>query len=232
MNLFFIARAHLLGKAWKVVKLKLLSTIYNELLKAFGPQHWWPGNSPLEISVGAILTQNTNWTNVEKAIANIKREELLTIEGLLNLPTQKLENLIRPSGFYRQKAKRLKTFLNFLHNTYKGSFSNIEPVQTHTLREQLLALNGIGPETADSIILYALERPVFVVDAYTRRFLFRHQLIHEKASYDMVQQLFHSALPFDTFLFNEYHALIVKLGKFYCKTKPLCSECPINALLI
>lgn len=181
----------------------------------------------MEISIGAILTQNTNWTNVEKAIANIKQEELLTVDGLLNLPINELENLIRPSGFYRQKAKRLKTFLIFLQNTYHGCFTNTSTVPTHILRQQLIALNGIGPETADSIILYALERPVFVIDAYTRRFLFRHQMIQEKAGYDHIQQLFYSSLPFDTALFNEYHALIVNLGKHYCKTRPLCRQCPI-----
>lgn len=213
------------------MKPDLLFLIYNKLFEAFGHQRWWPGDSPLEISVGAILTQNTNWTNVEKAIENIKQEELLTLEGLLSLPVHELENLIRPSGFFRQKARRLKTFLSFLQDTYQGCFTNTCTVPTHTLREQLLALNGIGPETADSIILYALERPVFVVDAYTRRFLYRHQMIHKKTGYYLVQQLFHNNLPFDTALFNEYHALIVSLGKLYCKTKPLCRQCPVYELL-
>jgi len=204
-----------------------LLLVYNQLLKAFGPQHWWPGDSPLEVSIGAILTQNTNWTNVEKTIANLKRDGVLTLDGLLNISDHELERLIRPAGFYRQKAKRLKAFLAFFQKNYMGNFSNTAPVPTQILRDQLLTINGIGHETADSIVLYALERPVFVVDAYTRRFLLRHNLINEKASYDHVQNLFHQNLPFDSDLFNEYHALIVKLGKTYCKTRPICQNCPL-----
>jgi len=181
----------------------------------------------LEISLGAILTQNTNWTNVEKAIANLKREKVLSPDAILNLPDHELERLIRPAGFYRQKAKRLKTFLTFLQKNYMGNFTNTAPVPTQILRDQLLAINGIGPETADSILLYAMERHVFVVDAYTRRFLSRHNMINEKASYDHIQTLFHQNLPFDSTLFNEYHALIVKLGKIFCKTKPVCQNCPL-----
>src|SRR3990172_450845 len=202
-------------------------SVYNKLFETFGPQHWWPGDSSLEISLGAILTQNTNWTNVEKAIANLKREKVLSPDAILNLPDHELERLIRPAGFYRQKAKRLKTFLTFLQKNYMGNFTNTAPVPTQTLRTQLLAINGIGPETADSILLYAMERPMFVIDAYTRRFLSRHNMINEKASYDHIQTLFHQNLPFDSTLFNEYHALIVKLGKIFCKTKPVCQNCPL-----
>jgi endonuclease-3 related protein len=204
-----------------------LISVYNKLFETFGPQHWWPGDSPLEISLGAILTQNTNWTNVEKAIINLKKEDVLAVDAILNLTDHELECLIRPAGFYRQKAKRLKAFLTFLQKNYMGNFSNTAPVPTHTLREQLLKINGIGPETADSIILYAMERPVFVIDAYTKRFLSRHNIIDEKTSYDQIQTLFHKNLPFDSPLFNEFHALIVKLGKIHCKTKPICHNCPL-----
>jgi endonuclease III related protein len=208
----------------------ILTTIYDILLKRFGPQDWWPGDTPFEVIVGAILTQNTNWTNVEKAIINIKNARLLTPEKLHHLDITKLAALIRPAGYFNIKAKRLKNFLDWFFENYSGKIGNLGNVRTAELREQLLSVKGIGPETADSILLYALNRPVFVVDAYTARICARHQLIDEGADYHGIQEIFESNLPCDIQLFNEFHALIVNLGKDFCKPKPKCEECPLNPL--
>jgi endonuclease-3 related protein len=207
-----------------------LKEIYDLLYKRFGPQDWWPGDTPFEVIVGAILTQNTNWTNVEKAIINIKNADLLTPEKLHHIDITKLAALIRPAGYFNIKAKRLKNFLDWFFENYDGKLVNLEKVRTSELREQLLSVKGIGPETADSILLYAFNRPVFVVDAYTARSCARHQLINEDADYHQIQETFESNLPCDTQLFNEYHALIVNLGKNYCKPTPKCEECPLNPL--
>jgi endonuclease-3 related protein len=210
---------------------KILIDIYNALYKSFGPQDWWPGDSPLEIAVGAILTQNTNWGNVEKAIQNLKHEKCLSSKKLHELPHNKLASYIKPAGYFNVKAKRLKNFLSFLSNHYKGSMKRMETADTHLLRESLLDVNGIGPETADSILLYALGRPVFVIDAYTKRVLQRHGLISENVTYHELQDLFHKNIPEDVQRFNEYHALFVMTGKHYCKPKPRCSGCPLEPLL-
>ena len=207
-----------------------LKEIYDLLYKRFGAQDWWPGETPFEVIVGAILTQNTNWTNVEKAIINIKNADSLTPEKLHHIDITKLAALIRPAGYFNIKAKRLKNFLDWFFENYDGRLVNLEKVRTSELREQLLSVKGIGPETADSILLYALNRPVFVVDAYTARVCARHQLISEDADYHQIQETFESNLPSDTQLFNEYHALIVNLGKNYCKPTPKCEECPLNPL--
>jgi endonuclease III related protein len=207
-----------------------LKEIYDLLFARFGPQEWWPGDTPFEVIVGAILTQNTNWTNVEKAIINIKNAEMLTPEKLHHLDITKLAALIRPAGYFNIKAKRLKNFLDWFFENYSGKIENLGNVRTAELREQLLGVKGIGPETADSILLYALNRPVFVVDAYTARICARHQLISEDADYHQIQETFESNLPCDIQLFNEYHALIVNLGKDFCKPKPKCEECPLNPL--
>jgi len=216
-----------------------LKEIYDLLYKQFGPQDWWPGDTPFEVIVGAILTQNTNWTNVEKAITNIKNANLLTPDKLHRLDIAKLAALIRPAGYFNIKAKRLKNFLDWFFENYSGKLENLENVPTTELREQLLSVKGIGPETADSILLYALNRPVFVVDAYTARICARHQLISEDADlfvvsssnhYHQIQETFESNLPSDISLFNEYHALLVHLGKDFCKPTPKCEECPLNAL--
>lgn len=207
---------------------KVLTEIYDTLYKAFGPQHWWPGETPFEIAVGAILTQNTNWGNVEKAINNIKRQKALNARLLYEMPHKHLALLIKPAGYFNIKAKRLKDFLGFLINHYGGSMKKMEAEDTPILRERLLKVNGIGEETADSILLYALGKPVFVVDAYTKRVLQRHKLIPDKATYHEIQELFHKNLPKDTALFNEYHALFVRLGKEYCKPKPKCEGCPLG----
>jgi len=209
---------------------ELLLKMYKQLFDKFGPQHWWPGETPFEIMVGAILTQNTNWQNVEKAINNIKKAGLLDPKKML-VYKKKIPYLIRPSGFYQLKTKRLIEFLRYFVERYDGEIKNFELKDTKSLRDELLSIKGIGPETADSILLYALNRPVFVVDAYTRRFLFRHKLIDDDADYDEIQRLFEENLPRNTRLYNEYHALIVKLGKEYCKkNEPLCDICPLYNL--
>lgn len=206
-----------------------LNLIYKKLYSCFGQQHWWPGDSAFEVMIGAILTQNTNWQNVEKAINNLKKHKLLNPQKLKDLAQQRLAALIRPAGYYNIKAKRLKTFLGFLFNFYGGNIKEMYRQDLQGLRQQLLAVNGIGPETADSILLYALNKPIFVVDAYTKRVLFRHRLIKEGATYDEVQDLFMKNLKKDVKLFNEYHALLVKLGKDYClKRKRRCDICPLK----
>ncbi|HSH12129.1 MAG TPA: endonuclease III domain-containing protein [Desulfurivibrionaceae bacterium] len=208
-----------------------LEEIYQRLLDHFGPQHWWPGDTPLEIMVGAVLTQNTNWENVEKAIANLRRAELLDLQRLAEIPTGMLAELIRPSGYYNLKAVRLHNLLRSITAEHP-SLESFFAADRETLREQLLAVKGIGPETADSILLYAAGKPTFVIDAYTHRLLLRHGLIWEESDYYEMQELFLSSLPEDLALFNEYHALIVRVGKEFCrKTKPRCADCPLREML-
>jgi len=230
---------------------KQLKDIYNLLFARFGPQHWWPGDTPFEVIIGAILTQNTNWTNVEKAIANLKKANLLTSDRLHRLDIKKLASLIRPAGYFNIKAKRLKNFLDWFLENYAGKLKNLEDVPTDQLRSELLSVKGVGPETADSILLYALSRPVFVVDAYTARICSRHHLIDDGADYHQIQELFEANIPADPAtarrscsfcnysgayaetsiqLFNEYHALLVRLGKDFCKPTPKCATCPLNNL--
>ncbi len=205
--------------------------IHDRLLAHFGPQHWWPGDSPFEITVGAILTQNTSWTNVEKAIANLNAAGFLSFSGLSSLSLEVLAELIRPAGYFNIKALRLRNFLQMVELQYAGDFDRMLLEQTELLREKLLAVKGIGPETADSILLYAADRPVFVIDAYTQRILFRHSIIDEDADYYGLQTLFTDALPADHALFNEFHALLVRTGKEFCKkTKPLCNLCPLDGI--
>jgi endonuclease-3 related protein len=208
-----------------------LELIYKKLYSAFGRQHWWPAESPFEVVVGAILTQNTNWLNVEKALGNLKKRRLLKPHRLLSLPEEKLASFLVPAGYYNIKARRLKNFLKFLSECYRGKVSNMALKDTAALRQELLSVNGIGQETADSILLYALEKPVFVVDAYTKRIFSRHALIREGATYEETQNLFMKNLKRQTKLFNEYHALLVKLGKEFClKKKPRCSVCPLGKI--
>lgn len=209
---------------------KKLTEIYQLLFDRFGPQHWWPGQSQFEIIIGAILTQNTNWANVEKAIANLKSADHLIPEKLYHLDVAELAELIRPAGYYKLKAKRLKNFLNWLFEDYAGQLTNLENLGTDRLRAELLAVKGIGRETADSILLYAFDREVFVVDAYTARVAARHGLIEPGADYEQIRELFQSNLPPDTKLFNEYHALLVRLGKEFCKPKAQCPNCPLEQL--
>jgi len=209
---------------------KQLKKIYDLLYERFGPQHWWPGGTPFEVIVGAILTQNTNWGNVEKAIANLKKAKSLTPEKLHKIETADLAKLIRPAGYYNIKASRLKNVIDWLFKNCAGKLAKLKNIPTFRLREELLGVSGVGPETADSVLLYALNRPVFVVDAYTRRILSRHRLIKFDAEYEQIKALFESNLPADIKLFNEYHALLVHTGKEFCKPTPLCDDCPLNHL--
>ncbi len=213
----------------KAVKNRLIR-IYDRLYFHFGPQNWWPGETPFEVAVGAILTQNTNWGNVEKAIMNLKKEKMLNARALNKLPAERLSFLVRPAGYFNIKAMRLKHFVSFLVEDYGGRMSNMKREETDIIRGRLLGVNGIGPETADSIILYALEKPVFVIDAYTKRVLSRHNVMDHDKTYDSFQTLFHSNFKRDAGLFNEYHALFVRTAKEYCRTKPLCAECPLEGV--
>ena len=206
-----------------------LREIFDDLLEHFGPQHWWPGETPLEVVVGAILTQNVAWNNVEKAINNLQGKDLLSVAGLVQVPREELAELIIPTRYYNQKATRLKGFMIMVEEEFSGEMDKLLALETDELRRLLLKSKGIGKETADSILLYAADRPVFVVDAYTRRIFSRLGYVEEKVSYDEMQALFTNHLPADTDLFNEYHALIVALGKDICRARnPLCSDCPLN----
>ena len=206
-------------------KLKL---IFKRLYSVFGPQHWWPAESSFEIMVGAILTQNTNWSNVEKAISVLKENKLLNARRLYQLPKKRLAGLIKSAGYYNVKAARLKSFLKFFLDRYAAKIKIMGEQDLKTLRAQLLTVKGIGPETADSILLYALNKPIFVVDTYTKRILSRHGLIRAQADYSQLQGIFMRNLKNDVQLFGEYHALLVKLGKDYCrKQNPKCEICPL-----
>jgi endonuclease-3 related protein len=189
--------------------------------------HWWPGETPFEVMVGAILTQNTSWKNVEKAIGRLKEKKRLSPKGIRQLPKSTLASLIRSSGYFRIKAERLKAFVDFLFDEYGGRIKRMKRERGGGLRRKLLDVKGIGPETADSILLYGLKKPIFVVDAYTKRILSRHGILSEKASYEEVQNLFMDHLPHNERLFNEYHALLVHLGKTLCKKIPRCDQCPL-----
>jgi len=206
--------------------------IYRRLYDFFGPQDWWPGDTPFEIMVGAVLTQNTAWTNVEKAINNLKNFDLLSFETLHSLPSAVLAEHIRPCGYYNLKAKRLQNLLNLISENYDGDVDFFLGQDLATLRQDLLSVKGIGPETADSICLYAATKPIFVVDAYTHRILSRHDLVLEdEADYAQIQDFLMGNLPEDTAMFNEYHALLVRVGKEYCKkSKPKCDTCPLKGL--
>ena len=206
-----------------------LDEYYNALFTHFGPQHWWPGKTPFEIIVGAILTQNTSWTNVEKAIENLRAAKLLSPAAIEKVPLRKLERLVRPSGYFRQKARKLKAFCAFLRTEYRGSLKRMFAAPTIVLRQKLLGVFGIGPETADSILLYAAGHPVFVVDAYAKRMLARHGWAAENSKYEDIRWTFERQFPGDARRFNELHALIVSTGKAFCKrSEPLCDRCPLG----
>ena len=210
----------------------ILRDYYDALYATYGPQHWWPGRTAFEKIVGAILTQNTSWSNVEPCIENLRRERLLTPRAIESVRVSRLASLIRSSGYFRQKAKKLKLFVHFLRSEYEGSLERMFRAPTEVLRQQLLGVYGIGPETADSILLYAAEHPVFVVDAYTRRILERHGLVAPRHGYEDIRRLFETSLAADVALYNEFHALIVQTGKHYCRPRdPRCSECALKALL-
>ncbi len=206
-----------------------LDEYFNSLFTAFGPQHWWPAEKQFEMIVGAILTQNTAWKNVEQALANLREADLLSPPALEKVSIRRLEGLVRPSGYFRQKARKLKTFSAFLRAEYRGSLKRMFDTPTAELRKKLLGVFGIGPETADSILLYAGNHPVFVVDTYTKRMLVRHGWAHEKTKYEDIRWMFERQFPGQVERFNEFHALIVQTGKNYCFTQePLCGECPLG----
>jgi len=210
----------------------LLMHFYETLLASLGPSRWWPGETPFEVCVGAVLTQNTNWSNVQKAIDNLKSRDLLYPEKMASLEEQVLAELIRPSGYFRIKARRLKNLLELLRLECAYDLSVLGLRDMQQLRSKLLQVKGIGPETADSILLYALEKPSFVVDTYTRRILNRHFLVHEDIDYHELRDFFMDRLPLDVAIYNEYHALLVRTGKEWCrKNNPRCDECPLGSYL-
>ena len=210
-----------------------IQEIHDRLLEFFGPQYWWPGETRFEVMVGAVLTQNTSWANVEKAITPLKEDGLLTFETLEALPHAALADKIRPCGYYNLKTTRLKNLLALIQTDYDGDLDFFLNEETQTLRQALLSVKGIGPETADCILLYAANKPVFVVDAYTYRVLNRHGIVTEdEGDYHLIQEIFLDSLPLDIKLFNEYHALLVQTGKNFCKkTNPKCTNCPLAPML-
>jgi endonuclease-3 related protein len=211
---------------------KIITGYYDALFAHFGEQRWWPAKTRFEVIVGAILTQNTNWKNVKRAIGNLKSAALLTPAKMKAVKIGKLAQEIRPAGYFNVKARRLKNFLALLFGSFDGSLTRLLNIEHGELRGTLLSINGIGPETADSIILYAAGKPAFVVDAYTRRIFARHKVVDKEIGYRALQELFTENLASDARLFNEYHALIVMCGKEFCKTKvPLCGQCPLGGFL-
>lgn len=206
-----------------------LCVLYSKLNSHFGDLRWWPADSPFEVIIGAILTQNTAWKNVERAIENLKTCNLLEPRLLYEVDREVLEELIRPSGYFRIKTARIKNFLSFLATQYNWDLKKMFAEDLWQLREKMLNINGIGKETADSILLYAGHRPIFVIDAYTKRILSRHGITPPDISYDELQNIFMSHLPADVPLYNQYHALIVNAGKMFCRTVPLCEKCPLKS---
>jgi endonuclease III related protein len=211
----------------------LLRRMYTTLADAYGPQQWWPAKTSLEVIVGAYLTQNTSWRAVEKSIENLRASRVLNLEGLRAISEEELQILIKPSGFMQRKASSIKAFILFLDREYGGSLTRLSSQDPAKTRQQLLALPGIGPETADAILLYALGQPVMVVDEYLRRLVTRHDLVHEKVRYAEIQQLAIHAFAEDDAAsraqhYNEFHALVVELGKRHCKRQPQCDGCPLS----
>ena len=212
----------MLSKAHKVFRI---------LLDNVGPQSWWPGESPLEVMVGAVLVQNTAWKNVQRAIDNLREEDLFQPDRLLEIQPTELAELIRPAGYFRLKTKRLRSLMEFIMREYEGSIDAMRNADMHTLREQLLGVHGIGPETADSILLYALEMPAMVVDTYTHRIFSRHGWVSYELDYHQLQDHLTSELPKDIAIYNEMHALMVNIGHHYCRKKPRCESCPLQEML-
>jgi endonuclease III related protein len=209
-----------------------LQEVYERLFAEFGPQHWWPGESPFEVIVGAVLVQSTSWKNVERAIENLRELGLMSPRALYELSQEELAALIRPAGYFQVKAKRLRNLLKFIVDKFDGSLDVMFETDMATLREGLLSIHGVGPETADAILLYAGGKPTFVVDTYAHRVLARHGWIGYDASYHEIKDFFETNLPLDANLFNEYHALFVRVGKDFCRRRaPKCDECPLKALL-
>ncbi len=210
---------------------EILQQVYDRLWETYGPQHWWPGDGPFEVVVGAVLVQNTSWKNVERAIQNLRQADLLEPRRLARTPLPELEELIRPAGYFRIKARRLRNLLNLIVRQYGGSLERMFSRPMDILREELLSVQGIGPETANSILLYAGNFPTFVVDTYTHRVLARHGWIDFDADYDEIKGYFEGELSPDPQLFNEYHALLVRVGHLHCRRKPKCRGCPLEEML-
>lgn len=204
-----------------------IKELFNLLYKEYGPQHWWPGDTRWEIIIGAILTQNTSWKNVEKAIKNLKKNELLDYFKIKEIDVEKLGTIIKPSGFYNIKAKRIKNFISFIEKEYNNDINKIKNEPLDIAREKLLSVNGLGKETVDSILLYAYNFPTFVVDTYTKRIFFRHKMI-ENDDYEEIRSMVMNNFGDNAEIFNEFHALIVRIGKEFCKKKPLCKNCFLN----
>ena len=210
---------------------RILMELYEALLARFGHRSWWPGDTPFEVMAGAVLTQRTNWRNVEKALSALKEADALSPAALARMEPERLQALIRPAGYYRQKSARLARVARWLVERWGGDVAALSDAPTDELRAELLSLRGIGPETADSILLYALERPVFVVDSYTMRVVVRHELLYAESGYPDLQQLFSDHLPEDVALYKDYHAQMVELGKRFCRPAPRCRDCPVRPVL-
>jgi len=218
-----------ISQATKTAAQPPLDEYFNSLFTALGPQHWWPGKTPFEVIIGAVLTQNTAWKNVELALANLRAAEVFTPVRVESVSLRRLQSLIRPAGYFRQKARALKAFVQFLRSEYCGSLKRMFATPTLTLREKLLKIRGIGPETADAILLYAGQHPVFVVDAYTKRIMARHGWMGDKARYEDIRWMFERQSPGDVERFKEFHGLIVMVGKKWCrKSIALCEQCPLG----
>lgn len=214
----------------KVSDAKIVRWVYRTLLRAFGKQYWWPAKTPFEVIVGAILTQGTAWSHVEKSLFALRQSRSLTPRRLYAMNQKTLAKMIRPSGFFRVKAKRLQHFLSYFFKRWGGNLDKMFETPVSTLRGELLDISGLGRETVDSILLYAGGTPTFVVDSYTRRILMRHGLLKGNETYDEIRSYFMKSLPLQSSLFNEYHALLVEVGKRYCRTTPLCARCPLDPL--
>lgn len=212
------------------MKQKVLLEIYQKLFDYYGPQHWWPADSILEMMLGAILTQNTSWSNVKKAIQNLQKNQILSLKSLLEISTEDLARAIQSAGYFNLKAQRLKNLLQYLSQEYDGDFERMKQKDLMALRKELLSVKGVGPETADSILLYGLDKNIFVIDQYTYRVLNRHLLIPEESDYESMQELMTANLPEELALYKEYHALLVKVGNEFCKSKARCEECPLKGV--
>jgi endonuclease-3 related protein len=210
---------------------ELLQSIFDRLQAAFGPQNWWPAETPFEVILGAILTQNTAWKNVVRAIANLRENNLLSFERVCEISAPQLALLIRSSGFYNQKAGKIKGFCDYVQENWEGDLDGFLSQDSEALRSELLGIRGIGPETADSIVLYAAQKPSFVVDTYTYRIFFRHDWVEEAIGYDELRGYFMEALEPDVAFYQEFHALLVRTGHIFCRRKPLCESCPLNYFL-
>ncbi len=210
---------------------ELLMKYYDAMRSRFGHRAWWPGDSPLEVCVGAVLTQNTSWKNVEKAMDNLRAASALDLMKIYRMSHDELAQIIRPAGYYNVKARRLRNFVDHVVERHGADTGSLFSSTIESIREELLSINGVGPETADSIILYGARKPIFVVDAYTRRILERHGLVDKGVDYYSAQQMFHDLLQPDTALYNDFHAQIVAVGHHYCKPKPTCDDCPLQSFL-